>query len=172
MRPIDADAAKKAAKAGGNGISSQPGSAIKVGAGADKDKADASSDPETVEFKAAPFAGKISEKPVLACPAMNTVMWQQGITQTHLDALRERGAEVRKFLFIAIVISMSQKDKSFSDCYFNKENQKFIKTKLQIVGPGSKLLACGDEGIGAMAEVSEIVAALRKKIGNASGRVV
>lgn len=66
-----------------------PGSAAK-----EKDKADASSDPETVEFTAAPFAGRITEKPVLVCPAMNTVMWQQAITQTHVDTLRERGAEV------------------------------------------------------------------------------
>ena len=49
---------------------------------------------------------------------MNTFMWHQRITGTHLGTLRARGVHV--------------------------------------VPPISKKLACGDEGVGAMAEVDDI----------------
>ena len=56
---------------------------------------------------------------MLVAPAMNTFMWHQRITATHLAALEERGVHV--------------------------------------VPPISKLLACGDTGVGAMAEVIDVV---------------
>ena len=59
------------------------------------------------------------EKPVIVAPAMNSFMWHQRITGTHLAALKQRG--------------------------------------IQVVPPISKLLACGDTGTGAMAEVSNIL---------------
>jgi len=34
------------------------------------------------------------DKPVVLAPAMNTVMWNQSVTQQHLSVLRDRGAEV------------------------------------------------------------------------------
>ena len=60
-------------------------------------------------------------KPVLVAPAMNTFMWHQKITGTHLQTLEARGVTV--------------------------------------VPPISKLLACGDVGVGAMAEVRDVAAA-------------
>ena len=73
------------------------------------------------------FAGPLAERygeyaisrPVLVAPAMNTFMWHQRITGTHLGTLEERG--------------------------------------VTIVPPIAKRLACGDTGVGAMAEVHDIV---------------
>lgn len=59
-------------------------------------------------------------RPVLVCPAMNTVMWQSPFTPKHLAELTSLG--------------------------------------VQVVGPISKTLACGDTGVGAMAEPSDIAA--------------
>ncbi|KAI8092149.1 flavoprotein [Gilbertella persicaria] len=62
-------------------------------------------------------------KPVIACPAMNTSMWQHLLTARHLDILES-------------------------------------VLKYHIIHPISKKLACGDTGIGAMAEshfISEFV---------------
>ena len=64
-------------------------------------------------------ARQLEPLPLVAAPAMNTVMWRQRITGTHIRTLEERG--------------------------------------VRIVPPVSKLLACGDEGVGAMAEVDTIV---------------
>ena len=60
-------------------------------------------------------------RPVVVAPAMNTFMWHQRITRTHLDTLEARG--------------------------------------VHIVPPIAKKLACGDTGIGAMAEVAVVVEA-------------
>ena len=60
-------------------------------------------------------------RPVLVAPAMNTFMWHQRITSTHVAALRARG--------------------------------------VLVVPPIAKKLACGDTGMGAMAEVGAIVEA-------------
>ena len=72
---------------------------------------------------AGPLAARYGEpavcRPVLVAPAMNTFMWHQRITSTHLASLRARG--------------------------------------VHIVPPISKKLACGDEGVGAMAEVADVV---------------
>ena len=74
---------------------------------------------------AAPLAAKYGahalERPVLVAPAMNTFMWHQRVTATHLEALEARGVHV--------------------------------------VPPICKKLACGDTGLGAMAEVPDIVEA-------------
>ena len=74
---------------------------------------------------AAPLAERYGahavERPVVVAPAMNTFMWHQRITGTHLAALEARG--------------------------------------VRVVPPVSKKLACGDTGLGAMAEVAEVVEA-------------
>jgi len=58
-------------------------------------------------------------RPIVVAPAMNTVMYHQRITATHLAALTARG--------------------------------------VHMVPPVSKLLACGDTGMGAMAPVDAVV---------------
>jgi len=64
------------------------------------------------------------EKPMVLAPAMNTEMWNDVITTTHLDSLPKR------------------------------------YRSLKIIEPISGMLACGDEGIGAMARIENIVKAV------------
>ena len=65
-------------------------------------------------------------KPFLFAPAMNTVMWNDPITETQIDNLRLR----------------------FKN--------------MVVINPTSKLLACGDNGIGAMADITDIVGTVNK----------
>lgn len=64
------------------------------------------------------------EKPIVVAPAMNTCMWENPVTQEHLDTL-------------------SRRYKQFHCCK-----------------PVKKVLACGDEGVGAMADIYGIVVAV------------
>jgi len=85
-------------------------------------------------------------RPVLLAPAMNTLMWEHPLTARHLRQLatdavrRDPPAGLTAEQLIDWINANS--------------------TKLRIVGPVTKRLACGDVGIGAMAEVDEIVAAV------------
>ena len=64
-------------------------------------------------------AWDIQNKPLLFCPAMNTLMWHHPSTKRNLDILKDYGYDE--------------------------------------IPPISKQLACGEEGIGAMADVANIV---------------
>jgi len=57
-------------------------------------------------------------RPLLVAPAMNTLMWDNPLTEEHLLALRRR--------------------------------------RVRVIPPVSKVLACGDEGHGALAAVRDI----------------
>ena len=86
-------------------------------------------------------------KPVVLAPAMNTLMWEHPFTRKHLRAVAaDFGAgELPAVLDEeALVAAINERAKG-----------------LRIVGPISKRLACGDVGVGALAEVPEIVAAVR-----------
>lgn len=85
-------------------------------------------------------------KPVVLAPAMNTLMWQHPMTRKHLRSLAAdfgAGHIPASFDEEQLVVQINDRAKS-----------------LRIVGPISKALACGDVGVGAMAEVPEIVAAV------------
>lgn len=69
------------------------------------------------------------DKPVIFAPAMNTRMWENPLTQQHLNALT---TPPRRF----------------------------------IVPPVSKQLACGTTGVGAMADIADIVQMVRDVIRN------
>jgi phosphopantothenoylcysteine decarboxylase len=85
-------------------------------------------------------------RPVLLAPAMNTLMWEHPLTIRHLHQLAaDAGA------------GDLPKDLSIEDL-LDEINQRC--PKLHIVPPISKRLACGDVGIGAMAELKEIVLAV------------
>ena len=74
---------------------------------------------------AAPLAERYGahavNRPVLVAPAMNTFMWHQRVTASHLATLEARG--------------------------------------VRLIDPIRKTLACGDTGLGAMAEVPTVVTA-------------
>lgn len=83
-------------------------------------------------------------RPIVIAPAMNTFMWEHPLTLRQLRALAaESGAgHVPGHLDDAATLAQ-----------INARSRT-----LRIVGPQSKTLACGDFGVGAMAEVVDLVA--------------
>jgi phosphopantothenoylcysteine decarboxylase len=85
-------------------------------------------------------------RPVVLAPAMNTLMWEHPMTLRHI---RQVGGDMGSN-FIPETMELDEAMgiiNHTSPC-------------LRVVPPVSKRLACGDVGVGAMAEVSEIVAAV------------
>lgn len=85
--------------------------------------------------------------PVVLAPAMNTLMWESGYTARHLRALVDHPLPNAATADEAIESINSQSN------------------KLRVVGPITKKLACGDVGVGAMAEVDEIAAVVGEMLG-------
>jgi phosphopantothenoylcysteine decarboxylase len=89
-----------------------------------------------------------SSRPVILAPAMNTLMWQRALTCRHLGQ---------------ILIDHGTVDALPSD--FNLENAPdyFARhaANMILIPPQSKRLACGDMGMGAMAEVTTIAEVVR-----------
>ena len=85
-------------------------------------------------------------KPVVLAPAMNTLMWQHPFTRRHLKSIATDAGAAHLPMHLDDVQLIAQiNDRS--------------KT-LRIVPPVTKALACGDVGVGALAEVGDIVAAV------------
>jgi phosphopantothenoylcysteine decarboxylase len=82
-------------------------------------------------------------RPVILAPAMNTLMWENPLTQRHLRELAGRPAP-QSLDLDGLVAWMN------TTC-----------PRLRVVAPQSKRLACGDVGVGAMAEPAEIVAVMQ-----------
>jgi phosphopantothenoylcysteine decarboxylase len=83
-------------------------------------------------------------KPVVLAPAMNTLMWQHSFTRRHLRA-------------IAADFGAAHIPGHFEDLQLITQINERSRN-LRIVPPQVKELACGDVGMGGLAEVSEIVA--------------
>jgi phosphopantothenoylcysteine decarboxylase len=84
-------------------------------------------------------------RPVVLAPAMNTLMWQHAMTRRHLRAIAaDAGA--------GHVPAHLEEDALLAQINDRARG-------LRIVGPQTKLLACGDTGLGAMADVADLVAA-------------
>jgi phosphopantothenoylcysteine decarboxylase len=92
-------------------------------------------------------------RPVVLAPAMNTLMWEHPLTARHLRqfADNEGPAPPAGPRLEALVEWINR------HC-----------PRLRVVPPVSRVLACGDEGVGAMAPPDEIVAAVGEMLG--SGR--
>ncbi len=86
-------------------------------------------------------------KPVVLAPAMNTLMWESRFTGRHLRAI------AADFGAGHVPGHLGLKD------LVRQINDR--ATGFRIVAPISKQLACGDVGVGAMAEVADIVAAVQ-----------
>ncbi|MHC5541272.1 flavoprotein, partial [Singulisphaera rosea] len=86
-------------------------------------------------------------KPVILAPAMNTLMWQSPVTLRHLKLLLADRGDGR----------------SGNDWGLDEAAEVFAchAPGIVLVPPQSKRLACGDIGIGAMAEVATIAEAVR-----------
>lgn len=90
------------------------------------------------------------DKPMVLAPAMNTLMWEHPATKRHFRQIIEdvcgkappQGLELDELL-----------------AWLNR-----LSPRCQVIGPTSKRLACGDVGLGGMAEIDEIAAAVRRAL--------
>jgi phosphopantothenoylcysteine decarboxylase len=85
-------------------------------------------------------------RPMVLAPAMNTLMWEHPATARHL---RQLAADAGAGLEPAGL------DRGAVPGWINQ-----VCPRLRVVAPISKRLACDDVGVGAMAEVPDIVAAV------------
>ena len=92
-------------------------------------------------------------KPVILAPAMNTFMWESPVTLRHLrQLLADRsGAAAANFA------NLEDAPAAFAQ----------HAPKIVLIPPQAKRLACGDVGVGAMAEVTEIAEVVRLWAGQA-----
>jgi phosphopantothenoylcysteine decarboxylase len=97
----------------------------------------------TCIFRAWDFA-----KPVILAPAMNTLMWDSPVTLRHLRHLLEDRSSGQ------IPVGWTLDD---APAVFARHAPRII-----LVPPQAKRLACGDVGVGAMAEVTEIAEVVRR----------
>lgn len=81
-------------------------------------------------------------RPIVLAPAMNTLMWEHPLTTVHLQSIaRQAGIDVPpEMTGNSLITSINR-----------------AARPLRVVPPQSKQLACGDVGMGALAEVMEIV---------------
>ena len=88
--------------------------------------------------------------PVILAPAMNTLMWESPVTRRHLKTLLEdRGDGLHP----------SSWTLTEADAVFARHAPGIV-----LIPPQSKRLACGDLGIGAMAEVATIAEVVRARM--------
>ncbi len=93
-------------------------------------------------------------KPVFFAPAMNTLMWQHPFTTRHLKSIAAdfgAGHIPGHLDGMQLIEQINARSK-----------------RLQVLAPVSKELACGDVGIGAMAEVPTIVNTVNAWLATAS----
>jgi phosphopantothenoylcysteine decarboxylase len=94
-----------------------------------------------------------TSRPVVLAPAMNTLMWQHPFTRRHLRSLAADAGAGHIPAHLA------------DDALIQQINDR--SPTLRVVGPITKLLACGDTGVGAMAEVPDVVAAVQTMLSRA-----
>jgi phosphopantothenoylcysteine decarboxylase len=92
-------------------------------------------------------------RPVVLAPAMNTLMWQHPFTRRHLRSLAADAGAGHIPAHLA------------DEALIQQINDR--SPTLRIAGPITKTLACGDTGIGAMAEVADVVAAVQVMLSRA-----
>jgi phosphopantothenoylcysteine decarboxylase len=81
-------------------------------------------------------------RPVVLAPAMNTLMWEHPVTRRNLREVAS---------FFGHVLSADVPIDELIHALNARES------RLRIVSPQSKRLACGDVGVGGMAELDEII---------------
>jgi phosphopantothenoylcysteine decarboxylase len=89
-------------------------------------------------------------RPVVLAPAMNTLMWEHPLTLRHLRQLAaDAGAPADERLALDDTVD-----------WINRHCRR-----LRVVAPQSKLLACGDVGVGALASLDQILVAVQELLG-------
>ncbi len=94
-------------------------------------------------------------RPVVLAPAMNTQMWQHPFTRRHLKAIAADAGAAHLPMHL---------DDTHLIAQINDRSKQ-----LRIVPPVIKALACGDVGIGGLADVSDVVAAVNELLAVRSG---
>ena len=96
------------------------------------------------------------DRPVVLAPAMNTLMWQRPATSRHLAQ---------------IWLDQSGRDALPPDWSLDNAADLFAlhAPRTILIPPQAKRLACGDVGVGAMAEVAAIAEAVRAWSERAAG---
>jgi phosphopantothenoylcysteine decarboxylase len=92
------------------------------------------------------------KRPIVLAPAMNTRMWQSPVTRRHLQLLLDDHAQNPPRI----------EDLEDVDALFARHAPGII-----VIPPQSKRLACGDVGVGAMAEVVTIASRVREWLNTA-----
>ena len=100
-------------------------------------------------------------RPVVLAPAMNTLMWEHPLTLRHLRQLAsDAGPGGRGGVPPNDSTPPAEVDLEALPEWINAHCPR-----LRVVEPVSRRLACGDVGVGAMAAVQEIVAAVAAALG-------
>jgi len=89
-------------------------------------------------------------KPVILAPAMNTIMWDHPVTRRHIYTISEDSG------LFSNISSFHNNAQDLID-EINSKGKHFV-----ILPPITKKLACGDEGMGAMAEITAIIEQVNK----------
>ena len=93
-------------------------------------------------------------RPVVLAPAMNTLMWQHPFTRRHLRA-------------IAADAGAGHIPAHLDDTQLIHQINDRSRT-LRVVPPVTKQLACGDVGVGGLADVGDIAAAVNEVLARAA----
>jgi phosphopantothenoylcysteine decarboxylase len=99
-------------------------------------------------------------RPVVLAPAMNTLMWEHPLTGRHLRRLAEDAAGGAVPLTPPPLPPGERGRGEGDDLDRLLEWINVNCPRLRVVPPQSKRLACGDVGIGALAEVDDVAAAV------------
>jgi phosphopantothenoylcysteine decarboxylase len=92
-------------------------------------------------------------RPVVLAPAMNTLMWEHLLTARHLRQLAaDAGAPVGALAPDEVIAEINRGG-----------------SRLRVVPPQSKLLACGDVGMGALASLNQIIDTVAALLRGAGG---
>jgi phosphopantothenoylcysteine synthetase/decarboxylase len=117
-------------------------------------------------------------KPLLIAPAMNTAMWEHPITAEHLHRVQSFGRRKRKHstdttpAAAATATASSNIDcgetriSNHHDDYTNHgvDTNRPRDSCVWVVPPQSKMLACGERGVGALADIDTIVQTVREML--------
>jgi phosphopantothenoylcysteine decarboxylase len=90
-------------------------------------------------------------KPVVLAPAMNTLMWQSPVTLRHLRQLLEDRSTATGSSLVPSGWGLDEAPLVFAQ----------HAPRIVLIPPQAKRLACGDFGLGAMAEVAAIAEVVR-----------
>jgi phosphopantothenoylcysteine decarboxylase len=98
-------------------------------------------------------------KPIVLAPAMNTAMWKHPFTMKHLQTVVDvYGGGC------ASVEGIGWDGSGLNGVFKEEVGGMHAASRLTIVSPVAKVLACGDVGVGAMGATQTIVAAIKQAI--------